>query len=94
MREWVDPPVSTETLADQLTMLGMEVEEIAPAAPDDLHGVVAGRVEAVEKHPHADKLVVCTVKKDEGSPVTVVTGAPGVEDRALLSLRRSRRSPD
>ena len=79
LREWVDPPVSTETLADQLTMLGMEVEEIAPAAPGDLHGVVAGRVEAVEKHPHADKLVVCTVKKDEGSSVTVVTGAPGVK---------------
>ena len=79
LREWVDPPVSTETLADQLTMLGMEVEEIAPAAPDDLHGVVAGRVETVEKHPHADKLIVCTVRKDEGSSVTVVTGAPGVK---------------
>lgn len=79
LREWVDPPVSTETLADQLTMLGMEVEEVAPAAPDDLNGVVAGRVEAVEKHPHADKLIVCTVRKDEGSPVTVVTGAPGVK---------------
>ena len=79
LREWVDPPVSTETLADQLTMLGMEVEEVAPAAPDDLDGVVAGRVETVEKHPHADKLMVCTVKKDEGSSVTVVTGAPGVK---------------
>ena len=79
LREWVDPPVSTETLADQLTMLGMEVEETAPAAPGDLHGVVAGRVEAVEKHPHADKLVVCTVKKDERSSVIVVTGAPGVK---------------
>ena len=79
LREWVDPPVSTETLADQLTMLGMEVEEVAPAAPDDLDGVVAGRVETVEKHPRADKLMVCTVRKDEESSVTVVTGAPGVK---------------
>lgn len=79
LREWVDPPVSSEALADQLTMLGIEVEEMAPASPDDLHGVVAGRVEAVEKHPGADKLVVCTVSKDGGRPVTVVTGAPGVK---------------
>ena len=78
LREWVDPPVSTETLADQLTMLGMEVEDVAAAAPK-LDGVVAGRVEAVEKHPDADKLSVCTVTKDAGAPVLVVTGAPGVK---------------
>ena len=77
LREWVSPDVSTEALAEQLTMLGMEVEEVVAAAPD-LGGVVVGRVEAIEKHPNADKLSVCTVKKDEGNPVTVVTGAPGV----------------
>ena len=78
LREWVDPPVSTETLADQLTMLGMEVEAVVPAAPE-LKDVVVGRVEAVAAHPNADKLSVCTVNKGGGAPVTVVTGAPGVE---------------
>ena len=78
MREWVNPPVSTETLADQLTMLGMEVEEVAAAGPD-LGGVVVARVEAVTAHTGADNLSVCTVKKDAGAPVTVVTGAPGVK---------------
>ena len=78
LREWVNPPVSTETLADQLTMLGMEVEDVAAAAPI-LDGVVAGRVESVEKHPDADKLFVCTVTKDAASAVVVVTGAPGVK---------------
>ena len=77
LREWVDPPISTETLADQLTMLGMEVESVVAAAPG-LGDVVVGRVEAVEKHPHADKLSVCTVSRGAGAPVTVVTGAPGV----------------
>ena len=77
LREWVDPPVSTRTLADQLTMLGMEVEEVVPAAPE-LRDVVVGRVEAVAEHPHADRLSVCTVTKDAGAPVSVVTGAPGV----------------
>ena len=77
LREWVDPPVSTEALADQLTMLGMEVEDVVPAAPE-LRDVVVGRVVDVAEHPHADKLCVCTVTKDAGAPVTVVTGAPGV----------------
>ena len=77
LREWVNPALSTETLADQLTMLGMEVEDVVAAAPE-LGDVVVGRVEAVAKHPHADKLSVCTVSKDAGAPVTVVTGAPGV----------------
>ena len=78
LREWVDPPVSTETLADQLTMLGMEVEDVAAAGPD-LGDVVVARVEAVTAHTDADNLSVCTVKKDAGAPVTVVTGAPGVK---------------
>ena len=78
LREWVNPPIASEALADQLTMLGMEVEDVAAAAPI-LDGVVAGRVESVEKHPGADKLSVCTVTKDAASAVVVVTGAPGVK---------------
>ena len=78
LREWVDPPVSTETLADQLTMLGIEVEEVVAAAPD-LGDVVVARVEEVIAHPGADSLSVCTVNAGAGAPVTVVTGAPGVK---------------
>ena len=78
LREWVDPPVSTETLEDQLTMAGMEVDGVAAAAPA-LDDVVVARVEQVAAHPDADSLSVCTVRKDAGAPVTVVTGAPGVQ---------------
>ena len=77
LREWVNPPISTEVLADQLTMSGMEVDEVVAAAPN-LDGVVTARVEAVSAHPDAHSLSVCTVRKDAGAPVTVVTGAPGV----------------
>ena len=78
LREWVNPPVSSETLADQLTMAGMEVDDVVAAAPD-LDDVVVARVEQVGAHPDADNLSVCTVRKDAGAPVTVVTGAPGVQ---------------
>ena len=78
LREWVDPPVSTDTLEDQLTMAGLEVEEVVAAAPD-LDDVVVARVEQVIRHPDADSFSVCTVRKDAGAPVTVVTGAPDVQ---------------
>ena len=32
LRTWVNPAIDSETLSDQLTMLGLEVDELAPAA--------------------------------------------------------------
>ena len=54
LREWVNPPVDTRTLADQLSMAGLEVEAIGPAAPA-FSGVVVGLVESVSAHPDAEK---------------------------------------
>ena len=90
LREWVSPPVSTEVLADQLTMLGLEVEGLTTAAPN-LHGVVAGRVEAIEKHPHADKLSVCTVRKDGGCACYCRDWGAGHNTWSLLPLCGHRR---
>lgn len=77
LREWVDPPVDTETLVHQLTMAGLEVDGTAPAAPA-FSSVVVGQVESVERHPDADKLSVCRV--DVGAPekLAIVCGAPNV----------------
>ena len=47
LREWVNPPVSTEGLADQLSMAGLEVDGIEPVAPA-FSGVVVGAVLAVD----------------------------------------------
>jgi phenylalanyl-tRNA synthetase beta chain len=77
LREWVNPPVDTETLVHQLTMAGLEVDGTAPAAPA-FSSVVVGQVESVERHPDADKLSVCRV--DVGAPekLGIVCGAPNV----------------
>jgi len=47
LREWVDPPLTTDELAEQLTMAGFEVEAIESCA-GKFNGVVVGRVEQVE----------------------------------------------
>jgi phenylalanyl-tRNA synthetase beta chain len=78
LREFCDPALSTQQLADLLTMSGMEVEECRPVAPAFTRVVVAEIVEA-EPHPNADKLRVCRVDAGAHSKdglLQIVCGAP------------------
>ncbi|TMH34335.1 MAG: phenylalanine--tRNA ligase subunit beta, partial [Betaproteobacteria bacterium] len=77
LREFCNPPITTAELADLLTMAGMEVEEMRPAAPPFTNIVVA-EVLATERHPNADRLTVCQVNAGTGAPLTIVCGAPNV----------------
>ncbi|MGB5716390.1 MAG: phenylalanine--tRNA ligase subunit beta [Gammaproteobacteria bacterium] len=77
LREWVDPPVSTAELVEQLTMAGLEVDSVEPAAAG-LGDLVVGEVVSVDAHPDADKLRVCSVAIGAGQPLQVVCGAPNV----------------
>ena len=77
LREWVDPPVSTEALVEQLTMAGLEVDSVEPAAPP-VAGLVVGEVLSVAAHPDADKLRVCRVAAGQDEPLQIVCGAPNV----------------
>ena len=76
LRSMCNPSLKTEKLAHLLTMSGLEVEACVPVAPA-FRGVVVGAILAVERHPNADKLSVCTV--DAGRErLQVVCGAPNV----------------
>lgn len=77
LRTLVNPQLSTAELAHRLTMAGLEVEAIQPAAPP-FSGVIVGEVLSVESHPDADRLRVCKVNVGEGSPLQVVCGASNV----------------
>lgn len=77
LREFCNPPLSTEQLADLLTMSGMEVEEQRPVAPPFSNVVVAEVVE-VARHPNADRLNVCQVRAGTGPMLNIVCGAPNV----------------
>jgi len=75
LREFCNPPLSTEQLAETLTMAGLEVEELKPVAPP-FSQVVVGEIIEVVQHPNADRLRVCQVDVGQGRPLTVVCGAP------------------
>ena len=77
LREFCNPPITSEQLADLLTMSGMEVEDARPAAPPFTKVVVA-EVLAVERHPNADRLSVCQVDAGTGETLNIVCGAPNV----------------
>lgn len=77
LRQFVDPPLSSEELAHALTMAGLEVESLEPAAPPFAKVIVA-EVSAVERHPNADRLTVCRVNAGLVEALDVVCGAPNV----------------
>jgi len=77
LRECVNPDVDTCTLADQLTMAGLEVDAVEPAAPG-FTGVLVGRVRVVEAHPNAEKLRLCQVEVGSSEPLPIICGAANV----------------
>nr|VFK60820.1 MAG: phenylalanyl-tRNA synthetase beta subunit [Candidatus Kentron sp. TUN] len=79
LREWVNPPISTDELVAQLTGAGLEVDSIEPVAPE-LQGVVVGNVLSVTKHPNAARLTVCSVDSGSETPLTIVCGASNVRE--------------
>ena len=86
LREFVATRLKTGQLAQLLTMSGLEVESCAPVAAP-FKSVVVGEILAVERHPNADKLTVCTVSTGKDK-LKVVCGAPNVRVgmRAPLAL--------
>ena len=84
LRTLVDPPLDTAKLADALTMAGLEVEAIEPAAPA-FSGVVVGRIEDVAPHRSADRLRVCTVDVGRAGRRTIVCGAPNAAAGQLVA---------
>jgi phenylalanyl-tRNA synthetase beta chain len=77
LREWVNPGITTEQLAEQLTMAGLEVDAVEPAAPP-FSGVRVGQVLDVQPHPDADKLRVCSVDVGESETLQIICGAANV----------------
>ncbi|WP_368607728.1 phenylalanine--tRNA ligase subunit beta [Pseudomonas fulva] len=74
LRGWVNPQVSRDELVARLSMAGLEVDSVTPAA-GQFSGIVVGEILATEQHPDADKLRVCQVSNGQET-FQVVCGAP------------------
>ena len=77
MREFVPLAVPPSDLAKRLTLAGLEVEAVEPAAPP-FTGVIVGEVLECGRHPNAEKLSVCWVTTDGMNRLQIICGAPNV----------------
>jgi phenylalanyl-tRNA synthetase beta chain len=75
LREFCNPSLTTQELADTLTMAGLEVEELQPVAPP-FTGIVIGEIKEAMQHPDADRLRICQVDVGQGALLNIVCGAP------------------
>ncbi|MCK5356050.1 MAG: phenylalanine--tRNA ligase subunit beta [Methyloprofundus sp.] len=79
LRELVNPALDTQALVEQITMAGLEVDSVNPAAAE-FSGVVVGQVVSVIAHPDADKLRICRVEVGAEEPLQIVCGASNVRE--------------
>ncbi len=78
-----DLDVPVQEFVDKITLSGSHVENYKEY-DKNLEKIVVGKVLSVERHPDADKLVVCKVDVGEEEPIQIVTGAPNVFEGALV----------
>lgn len=74
-----DLDVTAQEYTDAMTLSGSKVEGYEKLDAD-LEKIVIGQIEKIEKHPDADKLVICQVNVGTGENIQIVTGAPNVKE--------------
>lgn len=85
LREWINVDINREQLSDQLTMAGLEVDDIKPIA-GDFSGVKVGRVVSCGQHPDADKLQVTKVDVGDSELLDIVCGAANCRENLMVAV--------
>lgn len=75
LREWINPAISSEALSEQMTMAGLEIDNVKSVA-GQFRGVVVGEVVECVQHPNADKLRLTKVNIGTEQLLNIVCGAP------------------
>lgn len=86
LKDHLDTTATVDEIAEALTDLGLEVEEITNPA-DRLKAFTLAKVTHAEQHPDADRLKVCTVQTDEGDK-QIVCGAPNAREGITVVLAK------
>lgn len=78
LKEYADVNVDIKEFVEDITLSGSKVEGYVTLA-GDIKNVVTGLITAIEKHPDADKLRVCTLDVGQKESLMIVTGAENVQ---------------
>src|SRR3954468_20667068 len=88
LRDYCDPPLSTEQLAERLDLTGTEVGFVEHHGVGALDRFIVGRVLEASRHPDADRLSVCRVEVGNGDVAQIVCGAPNVAAGQIVAVAR------
>ena len=91
LNDYIDPGVSTDEFCERMIMSGSNLETCEEMGTG-MERVVVGRIEKIEPHPDADKLVICQMDVGDEELLQIVTGAPNVFEGAYVpvALHKSR----
>ena len=84
LKEYVDFNVSVDRFVELMMWRGFETAAVEPEMP--VTHTVVGRIDALSKHPNADKLQICSIDVGQPEKLTVVTGATNVFEGALVPV--------
>ena len=79
-----DLDVDVQEFVDAMTLSGSHVEGYEKK-DKNLEKIVVGKIEKIEKHPDADKLIICQVNIG-AETIQIVTGAPNVKEGDLVPV--------
>jgi phenylalanyl-tRNA synthetase beta chain len=85
LKDYLPLDVDPHLLAEKLSLVGFEVEEVIENRLDFPY-VVVGKILEVEKHPNADKLTVCKVDVGSNSFLNIICGAPNVRKDQIVPV--------
>lgn len=83
LKRYVDIDVPVDELCDKMIRSGFEVEDIQDLS-QTMKNVVVGRIQAIEKHPDSDHLLICQVDVGGEAPIQIITGAQNVFEGARV----------
>lgn len=78
LKEYCNIPVSAKELAEQMTMLGLEIESMEEPGKE-IENVFVGKILDIQPHPQADKLVICKTDIGKGEPLQIICGAKNMK---------------
>ena len=88
LKDYTDIKADPQEFCDRMIMSGSNLETMENVG-SDMEKVVVGKIVKIEKHPDADKLVVCRLDVGQEEPVQIVTGATNVFEGAYVPVALS-----
>lgn len=87
LKDYTDVNVPVKEFCDRMIMSGSDMETCEELGTG-IEGVVIGRIDKIEQHPDADKLVVCQINIGEEEPLQIVTGATNIYEGGYCPIAK------